>query len=64
MAKVLIINKFGKSKTNDMDYIPRIGDTIPIFYQPWPKVIKVIWFPEKALPELKGKHIDVIIKVD
>lgn len=61
MAKVLIADKFGQQQIEDMDYIPRIGDTMPIFYQPYPKVIEVIWFPEKTMPELK--HIHVIVYV-
>lgn len=64
MAKVMFISKFGKNEVRDMDYIPRAGDLIPIFYQPYPRVTQVAWFPEKISPELEGNHIDVLITVE
>ena len=64
MAKVMFVNKFGNNEIRDMDYIPRNGDLIPIFHQPHPRVTQVAWFPEKIMPELEGKHVDVLIMVE
>lgn len=64
MAKVMFINRCGKNEIKDMDYIPRVGELIPLFYQPYPRVTQVAWFPEKILPELEGKHVDVLITVE
>jgi len=63
MKTVFFMNKFGKSEISDIIDIPRIGDTIPIFYEPYPKVIEVIWFPHKVLPELKDTEVDAIVIV-
>ena len=64
MAKVMFVTKFGENEIKDMDYVPRTGDMIPIFYQPYPRVTQVAWFPENILPEIKGKHVDVLITVE
>lgn len=64
MAKVMFINRYGKNEIKDMDYIPRVDELIPLFYQPYPRVTQVAWFPEKILPELEGKHVDVLITVE
>ena len=48
--------------TKEMKNIPRIGDTIPLFFQPWPKVTEVIWFPAAVSKEFK--NIDVLIMVE
>lgn len=49
MAKVMFINRYGKNEIKDMDYIPRVGELIPLFYQPYPRVTQVAWFPEKNI---------------
>ena len=64
MAKVLFIDDYGQEKLHLMDHIPRIGDVIPFFYTPFPKVIEVIWFPEKYKPDLKGTDTTVLILVE
>lgn len=63
MAKIFIMTEFGNSETVEMKHVPRIGDTIPLFGKPFPKVQNVIWFPEKVDPELVGKGINVIVLV-
>ena len=63
MAKVMFVNKFGMNEVRDMDYIPRVGDLIPIFYQQRPRVTSVTWFPEVIEPKLKELNIDVLISV-
>ena len=64
MPKVMFVNKFGNNEVRDMSHIPRNGDLVPIFYQPYPRVTKVAWFPEKILPELEGREIDVLITLE
>ena len=62
--KVLFVDVFGNQEIEDCCGVPRIGDTIPLFYEPYPKVTNVIWFPEKVSPILVGKNIDVMIWVE
>ncbi len=54
MFKILVINEFGSNETLDLPIIPRVGDTIPIFYQTYPIVKTVVLMPEKVMPECKG----------
>ena len=61
MSRVMITTPSGFSRVEDMDNIPRIGDTIPLFYQPYPTVIKVIWLPTEIEGELIPKDINVLI---
>jgi len=63
MARVMFISGSGVGEVKDMEFIPSVGDIIPIFYQPYPRVTQVAWFPEKILPDLDGKCIDVLITV-
>jgi hypothetical protein len=60
--KVLFINGHGHSESHDMECAPRIGDTIPLFYKPYPKVTGVMWLPEKVDPAMKG--FDCVITVE
>ena len=47
MAKILFLSEFEEHhKIVDSEFIPRIGDTVPFFWHPYPKVSQVIWFPE------------------
>ena len=62
--KVLVINNFNQQEIVDLPAIPRIGDTIPLFFSPAPRVKVVCWLPENVLPELKGSGIDVVINVE
>jgi len=59
--KVLIVNEFGNNEVVNLPIIPRIGDTLPLFYKPWPKVQIVCLLPEKFDPSLKG--YDAIVTV-
>lgn len=63
MFKVLAINCHGQNETLQLPIVPRIGDTIPVFYQPWPKVNGVVLKPEKAFPELVNENFDAVITV-
>ena len=62
-TKVLIIDGFGNQETLDMDYIPRVGDLVPIFSKYNSRVNEVSWFPEKIISDLKGSGIHVVITV-
>jgi hypothetical protein len=43
MYTIIIQDKtYKKTAKVNMEMIPRIGDTIPIFYKPYPKVIDVV----------------------
>lgn len=43
MFTVIILDQaFDKIFKSNVDIIPRIGDTIPVFYKPYPKVTDVI----------------------
>ena len=60
---VLIMNDFGGSEAVTLKGAPRIGDTIPLFYEPWPTVYVVSWLPEKISDRFKGKNIDLLVMV-
>jgi len=64
MTKVMFVNQFGQAETKDMDYIPRIGDIVPVFCEPFLKVKAVEWFPEMIMPELKFSGVDVLVTVE
>ena len=61
MFKIAITNEFGGNEIAELPLIQRVGDTIPLFYKPYPKVKQVMLMPEKAFPDLKG--IDAAITV-
>ena len=60
--KILIIDQYGNNtKIKDADIIPRIGDSLDIFYDPLPKVTKVVLYPKKErLKEFKVIGQDII----
>lgn len=63
MVRVAFINKFGDSEVHEMNYMPRVGEVVPLFYKPFPHVTQVACLPEKIMPELEGKNIDALITV-
>jgi hypothetical protein len=64
MFKIAVIDKFGQSEIVMLPAIPRIGDTIPLFYTPAPRVNRVCFLPEKVMPELSGQNIDAVVTVE
>jgi len=60
--KVIVLSKLAnKSVFMKGDFIPRIGDTVDLFYEPLPKVIGVILYPTKErLKQLKISDINVV----
>ena len=45
--KVLFSDKFDKTKQADMDILPKKGDKIVWFYEPYPKVKEIVWNVDK-----------------
>ena len=60
MAKVLITSKLHEGRVVDMDYIPRIGDTISCF-DGYPKVVEVIWFPLETTSEMGDIDVGIVV---
>ena len=61
MFKVMIVSSFGQSVIHQMPIIPRIGDTIPLFYNPRPKVLSVVLLPELFSDEFKDFGLDALV---
>ena len=38
---------FNKTKIHTCNAVPRIGETVDVFYEPSPKVKDVLWYPSK-----------------
>jgi len=64
MAKVMFSNQYGQNTTKEMEHIPRIGDTIPVFHEPYPKVKAVVWFPEMVMHDFRDMGVDVLVTVE
>lgn len=64
MFKILIMNQLKQTEVVNLPAIPRVGDTVPLFYNPAPKVTIVCFLPEKLMPELEGKNIDAVVCVE
>ena len=45
--KVIFADKFNKTKQADLNIIPQKGDEIVWFYEPYPKVKKIVWNIDK-----------------
>jgi hypothetical protein len=44
--KVVFLNKYGQVTTMMLPFIPRIGDTMCLFYKPYPTVKQVLLYPQ------------------
>jgi hypothetical protein len=64
--KILFVTKDGNANVLVTDILPRIGDKVCMFYEPWPMVKTVLLYPNKEyLSKFKiEESIDVIITVD
>jgi len=69
--RILIITQQGGALIKDTAILPRIGDNVDMFYQPYPKVVGVTLYPshetqESLLSNLKSAvgTIDAIIVVE
>lgn len=68
MINVLIISKYGTVESKQVNHIPRIGEKIGMFYQPYPTVQEIIWWPDSDVIRSLGfddsENIEVIIAVE
>lgn len=64
--RVLLISKFGQGVIKETNIIPRLGDKVCLFYQPYPTVTNIIFWPDESLKKEFGftENIDVIITLD
>ena len=61
---IIIVSRFGHSEVKDTSILPRIGDTVDLFYNPMPKVTAVCLFPSsETLAGVVG-HVDALITVE
>ena len=60
---ILILNELGKNLVmEDVPFIPRVGDSIDVFYRPLPIVKRVVCFPSvETLKDCPEPCIDAII---
>lgn len=59
--RVLIIDNFvGKAVIKETGFIPRLGDRLDLFYEPYPTVDGLlIWPTEKTLEPFSGLGLDL-----
>ena len=51
--RILIMNTYGQAVIKETNILPRVGDTIDLFYKPLPKVTGVCLYPTvETLKEL------------
>jgi len=64
--RVLIINNFGQKQIRDGDILPRIGDRVCMFYEPFPTVTAVLLYPDIEKQRGCGYEggIDAIVTVE
>ena len=61
---VLIVSKLGQSKVCEMPAVPRVGESIDVFYAPPPTVTSVLWLPHKTrLKPFNADKFDVVAVV-
>ena len=59
--RFLVVNQYGQSVIESGEVIPRVGDKIDLFCQPYPTVSTVLMYPSKrTLNGLSAGNIDVI----
>lgn len=58
--KILVVNQFGNGQVIDSDAIPRVGDKVDMFYEPFPTVTQVLFWPTKdRLSKLQVLSLDI-----
>ena len=70
--KIITISRLAAQMqvTSNVQSVPRVGDSIDIFYEPHPVVKKVIWFPSTATlksiekTEYQSGDITALVLVD
>ena len=63
--KILVINQIGTNRVINSNFVPRIGDSVDLFYSPLPRVTCVVAWPNDVRLREVGieEKIDVIIIV-
>lgn len=74
MLDILVVCRTaGKAEIRRQSYVPRIGEKVCVYYQPWPTVREVLWWPTTAMckevcngrtPSECELNADVILIVD
>lgn len=66
MKIAIIHSTFGKINIRDTNFVPRVGDSIELWYHPFPVVRRIIAFPSlKTLDELKiPSSVEVLVFVE
>lgn len=58
--QILIINQFGNGEVKTVNFIPRVGDRIDMFYSPSPTVTGVLCYPSKStLESVKAGNLQI-----
>lgn len=60
---ILIIDKLNRIKLIfNAEHIPRLGDCVNLGYKPFPKVMNVVWYPDKNMYNpITTEEISVLI---
>jgi hypothetical protein len=68
MVNILIISKAGSLAFKRVNIIPRIGEKVGMFYQQYPTIVDIIWYPNSEVLERVGfsnnDDIEAIIAVE
>jgi len=63
--KILIVSQVANNaEVKNVNVIPRIGDSIDMFYYPFPIVTKVILFPTSNLLQKFDQNNQIMAKLD
>jgi hypothetical protein len=63
--KIVFISEFGKACIKSTEILPRIGDSVDMFYKPSPKVLSVLLYPTiDTLKSLETKGFDGVGAID
>ena len=58
--KVLVINQFGNGQVRESCVIPRVGDKVDMFHEPFPSVTQVLMWPSKErLSQLRADKFEI-----
>ena len=62
--KLLVVNNHLKASIVESEILPRIGDSVDMFYSPRPKVSDVILWPSKeTLGEFSSHDVSAVVVV-
>ena len=64
MAIIAIVNPtFNKGELRQCDSVPRIGDSVDMWYRPLPIVKQVVWWPNEEMRKVfdLDESVDVVV---